>query len=355
MFDFEELWEPKPDDPKGEAYENDEALGPDRIRVVARHATNGLEFKIVLPKRAKFKHIKRVLARRLACPEVLTKAQLLDKIEGLYTAYRDQDPVGDVRQVMVLGVDLSVAEGSRMVATLSDGEVSEDESAWCTVEYVGGSSKALAPAASASTKPRTEPSQVTHGSSSSTQGRGSGRPAGKAAAAMLREGVLDGLGPRLPQGGVAGLARGSKPLSAAPAQLKASHASGPTLTKSEAMHLQQELYEGFRADEFQQELRALHCEEAAMPRTEFIKARQDLFFAVQCQVLPRYGFEETQEGVYKMMAAMGPFIKDPDFVQLARRVNALVGVENPPERWGSLQQACEKWDFVEGSPRRALQ
>merc|ERR1712048_1219965 len=99
--------------------------------------------------------------------------------------------------------------------------------------------------------------------------------------------------------------------------------------------------------EFQHELKALRREMGSMPQAEFILARQELFLLVQSKVLPKYGFKGSHAGVYKMMAAMGPFINDPDFVQLADKVNALVGIDSPPDKWKSLQQACERWDYVE--------
>ena len=39
--------------------------------------------------------------------------------------------------------------------------------------------------------------------------------------------------------------------------------------------------------------------------------RQKLFLTVQSKVLPRYGYEGTSNGVYKMMGDMKPYIKDP--------------------------------------------
>lgn len=38
--------------------------------------------------------------------------------------------------------------------------------------------------------------------------------------------------------------------------------------------------------------------------------RQKLFLKVQMRVLPRYGYEGSSSGVYKMMGDMRPFIKD---------------------------------------------
>merc|ERR1740129_1922251 len=100
------------------------------------------------------------------------------------------------------------------------------------------------------------------------------------------------------------------------------------------MQLQRELFEGFQSPEFQDELQNLFwaAEEQNVPHTELVRARQELFWQVQCEVLPRYGFEPVPESVYQMMAAMGPFIGDPDFIELAEQVNAVCGVNNSHER-----------------------
>jgi len=337
MFDYDELWEPSPDDPRSVLYSDDAELNPDRIHVTARHAIQGGAVKVVLPKKAKFKHIKKALARRLGDPEILSKAQVLDKVNGLYTAYRDRDPVGDVREVMLLGVDLGLAEDSRMVTGLSDGEITEEERDWVTVEYLRDPPKT-------SPNPVGEPrsrAAVAPGPTSkrrSQQAHQAGVSLGSSSAAISW---------RMPRARASASSR--RPRSPEPAE-PVPIEEGPMLTKVQAMNLQLELHRGYTAEDFQEELRLLEQEAESIPRTEFIRARQELFFMVQCQVLPRYGFEDSQEGVYKMMAAMGPFIKDPDFIKMAEKVNEAVGIKNPPERWGSLQKACAKWDYVDRPP-----
>ena len=42
----------------------------------------------------------------------------------------------------------------------------------------------------------------------------------------------------------------------------------------------------------------------------FLFCRQKLFLTVQSEVLPRYGYEGSSNGVYKMMGDMKPYIKD---------------------------------------------
>jgi len=339
MFDYDDLWEPSPDDPKSQFHADDADISADRICLVARHAVQGTELKVVVPKKAKFKHVKKAIARRLGnSAEVLEKIQLLDKVQGVYTAYRDRDPVGELKEVLVLGIDLTVAEGARRAAALSDSDISEEERKWVTVEYVGNRHKA----STSSAQPRHKASNGERDS-----GKGRRQPAkaiahfGGDMASSWQLSRAGGLGAPRPQAPALRTQQAPEPEPPQPEH--------PLLTKAQAMDLQLELYEGFKDEDFQEELRLLEREAPHMSRTDFIKARQELFFAVQCQVLPRYGFEDTQEGVYKMMAAMGPFLNDPDFVKMAEKVNEVVGVNNPRERWGSLQRACEKWDFVEGT------
>eukprot|EP00418_Pyrodinium_bahamense_P082025 CAMPEP_0179071118 /NCGR_PEP_ID=MMETSP0796-20121207/31369_1 /TAXON_ID=73915 /ORGANISM="Pyrodinium bahamense, Strain pbaha01" /LENGTH=356 /DNA_ID=CAMNT_0020768227 /DNA_START=1 /DNA_END=1071 /DNA_ORIENTATION=- len=351
MFDYDELWEPSPDDPKSEAPTDEAGLvAAGRIRVTARHAVRGTEIKVFVPKKAKFKHIKKALARRLDNPEILTKGQLLNKVDGAYTAYKDSDPVDDVEEVLALGFDLSVAEGSgsRMAACLSDSELTEEERDWVTVEYVGAKEKTSRGhgAAVPSAVPRRGPhvAQADRETASSTA-----RQPGKVATVAIGGDRANSW--QLPR--VGGLARPRlrprMPAAPVPAQ-RAAGVEGHRLTKAEAMSLFTELYELYKEDEFQEELRLLREEAEYMSRTDFVQTRQDLFFLVQRQVLPRYGFEESQAGVFRMMAAVGPFVEDADFVHLATKVNELVGIDNPPERWASLQQACAKWDYPEGTP-----
>eukprot|EP00435_Cladocopium_sp_Y103_P027343 s4606_g6.t1 len=71
--------------------------------------------------------------------------------------------------------------------------------------------------------------------------------------------------------------------------------------------------------------------------------RQKLFLTVQIEVLPRYGYEGSSNGVYKMMGDMKPYIKDPQFIELADEINCLLGINySPSESWESLSDNCQK-------------
>lgn len=91
---------------------------------------------------------------------------------------------------------------------------------------------------------------------------------------------------------------------------------------------------------FQKKLDALEVEHDKKS-LEFMRLRQELFMSVQSLVLPLYGFEGTTRGVYKMMAAVGPYVNDREFVVLATKNNALLGVHSPPSTWAELARTME--------------
>lgn len=117
--------------------------------------------------------------------------------------------------------------------------------------------------------------------------------------------------------------------------------SNRKLTREDALRCNEELYQGFTTDHFQRELANLASKhkEGSMP---FLKARQELFLTVQKEVLPKYGFEGTLNGVFKLMGATQPFINDPEFKEIASKINDVIGVTSPPETWGNLTKALNE-------------
>jgi len=95
------------------------------------------------------------------------------------------------------------------------------------------------------------------------------------------------------------------------------------------------------------ELKREH-EGGILGETEFLKRRKELLLTVQREVLPRYGFEGSLAGVFKMMGAMGSYVKDPEFMQWATRTNDLLGIQSPPESWGNLSKECQKLRMKDG-------
>lgn len=95
-----------------------------RIEVLARHATEDRQVRVLLPARAKFKHVKKALARG---PNGAVGSMLLSyKLGARYRACKDEQAVQDVRHVLVSSADFG-AFGSGAEVALSDGEVSAEE------------------------------------------------------------------------------------------------------------------------------------------------------------------------------------------------------------------------------------
>lgn len=282
----------------GEPKRQEQAPPTERVEVTVRHAIQGAEMKVVLPKHAKFKHIKKALAMCLGSDDILTKAQLAKKVGGVYKAYKDHVQIGSVRQVLMVGVDLNGAgsdDGGAVPveAALSEGEMSEEE------------------------VPEPEPP--------ATPARTQPNPSAKRA--PLRKGK---------------------------------GATSPSLTKKQAISLQRELYEGFKADTFLLDLKRLDYEHSmkhgSNTTPQHQQERQELFLQVQSKVLPKYGFEGTLAGVYTMMGGMGPYIKDPEFIKLATDINKILGIAMPQDSWDNLAKSCQNLPATPGEapPREAL-
>lgn len=365
MFEFDELWEPSPEDPKYEIHsdcadEVEERLkesakvevwDPEemeveetRIEIIVRHQIHGSEVRVVLPQRAKFRHVRRALARHLGCEEDLTKVRLVNKDSGAYGAQKDYEKVGDVRLIYMIGQDLARKDGGDAVASLSDGEVSEEE----IEKPIPSAAQVVARVvkASAARKKNEKGSGGTR--------RAIAHPVSMSVAAAAGRSVgvpqYNRMMMRPPFPGPAGAPTpGIRPDVTHPqqpaTQAKMDHTS-PSLSRDQAVGLMKDMLNGFRAGPFQQKLTALekHARVNAMSFTEFVQLRQELFLSVQSRVLPKYGFEGSQDGMFKMMGVVGPFLNDPEFAQLSEETNAVAGVNLARERWSSLSKACEKLD-----------
>lgn len=263
------------------------------IEVVARHATQGVSVRVTLPHTARFRHLKQALARCLDRPEVQERAVLTSKVRGVYKAHKDDAPIGEVREVTVAAADFGGRGGPELAAVVAEDEVRE-EAAESDEGEDGG-------AAAAFSAPRRVPAL-----SSATYS-------------------------------------GPKAVPARPGK-KASR-----ITKRQAINLQRELCEGFQDEAFQWKLGILN-RKANSPQLQ--KERQELFLMVQSEILPKYGFEGTTSGVYKMMGDMGPFVDDPEFRELAEKINDLLGLKSPPESWGELAKSCQKTEAAPSKESR---
>merc|ERR1719210_1393487 len=103
--------------------------------------------------------------------------------------------------------------------------------------------------------------------------------------------------------------------------------TGPSLTLEQALTMQKELYKGFAQDDFQKKLRAL--EKAHRKGSgEYVKGRQELCLTVQSTILPKYGFDGNQRGVFSMMVCMAEFNTNAEFIEMGMRINTLLDVES---------------------------
>merc|ERR1712232_1308418 len=106
-------------------------------------------------------------------------------------------------------------------------------------------------------------------------------------------------------------------------------AKSPTLTLQMALRLQADLRDGFAEEGFQRKRMEL---ESKYPKqnVEFVKERQKLVLTVQERVLPKYGFEGSQKGVFAMMSAFNEFNDDPEFQRHGNEIQWLLGLPVPP-------------------------
>jgi len=124
--------------------------------------------------------------------------------------------------------------------------------------------------------------------------------------------------------------------------------------RTRALALQKELCDAFCAREFQSKLRKCE-EEHAEGTVEFRKQQQSLVLAVQAEVIPRYGFQPSMEGVAEMRKAISEtFADDPEIQANTEAINQLIG-----KTWGShngeqnaaLAETASEWVKPRPRPR----
>jgi len=95
------------------------------------------------------------------------------------------------------------------------------------------------------------------------------------------------------------------------------------LSKERLLGMQEELRERLATEEFQAQLRK--CERTHNEGTpEFRKEHQQLVLEVQAQVLPKYGFKGSLEGVHDMLDAIKAFSKDSEVAANLKAINGLI-------------------------------
>mmetsp|Transcript_106805 Transcript_106805/g.195772 ORF Transcript_106805/g.195772 Transcript_106805/m.195772 type:complete len:488 (-) Transcript_106805:215-1678(-) len=103
------------------------------------------------------------------------------------------------------------------------------------------------------------------------------------------------------------------------------------LTKESACALQQELRDQFSTASFQARLREVEdvCNPAS---TEFKKLQQELVFDVQRQIIPKYGFQASLDGVGEMrLAFKRQFSEDQEVSANTEAINRLIAKTSDPE------------------------
>jgi hypothetical protein len=78
--------------------------------MVARHAVENVELRLVLPNSATFLKVKEAIAKQVGSDDIFVKGRIVRKKGVVYSSFKDHDTIGDVREVLVLGVDLKAAQ-----------------------------------------------------------------------------------------------------------------------------------------------------------------------------------------------------------------------------------------------------
>lgn len=108
-----------------------------------------------------------------------------------------------------------------------------------------------------------------------------------------------------------------------------------------ALRIQRELHAGFKDSQFQKKLAALETAHTK-GSDEFLAARAALFLTVQGVVLPKYGFEASQNGIVDMLTAAAKFNSNEEYADNRDKLNRLLGLLPPaaakPNGAKSLEQ-----------------
>jgi len=256
------------------------------VTFIVRDAVENEAIVVNLWKNSRFKHVKQAVAKLLGNEDLLEEARLVEKAQGVYVRLKESLPIGDVREAFMVSADLSTERkaGAESPVDVSDAEdhatlVGKSENH----ESVHGKQQAGSTATNAPTNLRASASSPQSASALNT---------------------------------------GTKATSTS-----ASSSTMPSLSKQQAINLMHDCYVTFRADDFQRKLGEL--ENRGLSTTVFAKERKELLLSVQAEVLPNYGFPGTSAGVFKMMAAVGAHIKDPEVAELEGKINKTIGVSRP--------------------------
>jgi len=122
-------------------------------------------------------------------------------------------------------------------------------------------------------------------------------------------------------------------------------AAGCTLTKQQALELQERFIGLYSKEDFQERLREAWGRAGGDAKLQD-KARQDLCLPVQGTVLEQFGFNGTRAGVMQALAAFGPLESDPE---VAAKNRTLAYLTNP----GVAAKAASREASAKALPKEA--
>lgn len=117
-------------------------------------------------------------------------------------------------------------------------------------------------------------------------------------------------------------------------------AGSADLSKSDVMSLLREQLAAFSEPSFQKALdKLLQDKGSAAGDGYYVSGRAELALGVQCEILPRFGFEGSREGLLSSINSCAPFISDHEVAQLLDAVNLKLGMS---------RSACQRFREVMG-------
>ena len=101
------------------------------------------------------------------------------------------------------------------------------------------------------------------------------------------------------------------------------HAQSASLTREQALALEDELIKAYSDEQFQRKLHAA-WDAAGDDLMRQGRARQEVCFEVQARIIMKYGFEATKLGVNRSVAAFAPYNREPEFAERSAWLSFLV-------------------------------
>mmetsp|Transcript_27943 Transcript_27943/g.79016 ORF Transcript_27943/g.79016 Transcript_27943/m.79016 type:complete len:284 (-) Transcript_27943:74-925(-) len=97
-----------------------QAAGADGVEILVRHLIDGTELRVSVPRAATFYDVREAISRKVGRGEILTRGHLMRKDDGAFADCGDDEPVGGVRQVLVLKASLRVHDDEEASAHRQD-------------------------------------------------------------------------------------------------------------------------------------------------------------------------------------------------------------------------------------------